>query len=122
MKPLSILAILTSLAAGPVASQAFGLKEGDARFDRSVLLDRLSGQVVTFYDNGQSEYFTDGRYTYTYANQGGTAYGYWEVAADGSVCIDFVNGFSRCDLYVMNAGRMILLDEKGDRYPVRPQQ
>lgn len=102
------------------AQTAYDLRSNDARFSQDAMTERLSGQVVTFYDDGQSEYYVDGRYTYTYGGEGGTAYGYWQVREDGAVCIEFVNGFGRCDLFVMDGARMVLLDERGDRFPVRP--
>ncbi|MGP6087743.1 hypothetical protein [Antarctobacter jejuensis] len=108
------------LIAGPVFAQGYTLREGDQPFGAEALEGRLSGQVLVFFDDGQSEYYPDGRYTYTYAGDGGTAYGYWRVTGAGEVCVDYVNGFSRCDLYVMNGGRLLLLDDKGARYPVRP--
>lgn len=106
--------------ASPAFAEGFGLRDGDEAFDPEALSARLSGTTLVFFDDGRSEFYEDGRYTYTYANDGGTAYGYWEVDARGAVCIAYVNGFSRCDLYVMNGDRLILLDEKGDRYPIRP--
>lgn len=118
MRIASVLLLLSFAA--PVLAQGFDLRDGDSRFAADSLTERLSGQILVFYDDGASEYYRDGRYTYTYANEGGTAYGYWSVKEDGAVCIEFVNGFSRCDLYVMNGDRMILLSEDGERYPVRP--
>lgn len=118
MRSLSILTAL--VLAAPVAAQSFDLRDGDERIARQEMTERLSGQTVRFFDDGASEYYADGRYTYTYANNGGTAYGYWRVEDEGAVCVEFVNGFSRCDLYVRNDGRLILLDEKGNRFPVRP--
>jgi hypothetical protein len=54
-----------------------------------------------------SHFYNDGRYTYAYdMGEGGYAYGYFEVSDDSTVCIDFVNGFSRCDAFVENAGRL----------------
>jgi hypothetical protein len=114
------VALLAAGIAAPVGADSYALRAGDERLDAQAMRSRLSGHVLTFYDDGQSEYYVDGRYTYTYAGDGGTAYGYWRVTEDGAVCVDFVNGFARCDLYVMNGVRMILLDERGDRYPVRP--
>ncbi|MDJ0822291.1 MAG: hypothetical protein QNJ09_10855 [Paracoccaceae bacterium] len=102
-----------------VLAEPFAMRSGDIGFDPDAMRDRLSGQILTFYDDGQSEYYVDGRYTYTYANDGGTAYGYWRVEDTGAVCIDFVNGFSRCDLYVRNGDRLLLIDENGARFPVR---
>lgn len=108
------------LSATTLHAQGFGMRDGDTTMTGAALEDRISGQVLTFYDDGKSEFYTDGRYSFTYAGDGGTAYGYWRMEDSGAVCVDFVNGFSRCDLFVMNAGRMLLLDEKGNRYPVRP--
>lgn len=101
-------------------SPGFALRDTDTEISAPDLRDRLTGQILTFYDDGQSEYYPDGRYTYTYANNGGTAYGYWQVEGDGAVCIAFVNGFARCDRYVLAGTQLVLLDEKGARYPVRP--
>lgn len=108
------------LIASPAVAQSFDLRDGDSRFAPGALSDRLSGQVLTFYDDGKSEFYADGRYTFTYAEDGGTAYGHWRIAKDGAVCVAFVNGANRCDVFVQNAGRLILLDERGDRFPVRP--
>lgn len=108
------------LLAGPAFAQTYALRPEDRPFDAAALEARLSGQVLTFFDDGQSRYFADGRYTYTYAGAGGTAHGYWRTTDKGEVCVDFVNGFSRCDLYVMNDARLLLLDDKGARFPVRP--
>lgn len=86
-------------------------------------LNALAGKTFTFYDDGQAAFSAGGAYSYTYsaANGGGTAYGTYRIADDGSVCIAYRNGFSRCDLYVRSGERLILIDEKGDRYPVRPE-
>jgi hypothetical protein len=112
--------LIALLIAGPACAQDYEFREGDAPLTAAALEQRLRGNVVTFFDDGQSEYFEDGRYTYTYANNGGTAYGYWQIDGDGAVCIAFVNGFSRCDFYVMNGTRLLLLDNGGSRFPVRP--
>ncbi len=120
--PLSVAATLFAafVLAEPAAAQSYALREGDAPLGPAALETRLRGDTLTFFDDGQSRYFEDGRYTYTYAGDGGTAYGYWRISGEGRVCVDYVNGFSRCDLYVMNAGRLLLLDEDGSRFPVRP--
>jgi hypothetical protein len=70
-----------------------------------------------------SHFYNDGRYTYAYdMGDGGYAYGYFEVADDSTVCIDFVNGLSRCDAFVENAGRLILITDDGDRFPIREER
>jgi hypothetical protein len=67
-----------------------------------------------------SHFYNDGRYTYAYdMGAGGYAYGYFEVAEDSTVCIAFVNGFSRCDAFVENGGRLVLITRDGDRFPIR---
>lgn len=98
------------------------LRDGDVPLSRADLLE-LEGRTLVFYDDGQSRYLPDGAYSYTYssANGGGTAHGTYRIAEDGSICTDFRNGFSRCDLYVRSAGRLVLINEKGERYPVRPE-
>ncbi len=93
-------------------------RAGDVPVDPETLM----GRTLTFYDDGQSRYSAGGSYSFTYGvqNGGGTAYGVYRVVDDGSICVDFRNGFSRCDLYVMNAGRLLLITQDGARYPVRP--
>ena len=96
-------------------------RDDDTLIPQTDLDTRLRGSVITFFDDGASEFFADGRYTYTYANDGGTGYGYFKVTADSEICIDFVTGFSRCDLYVIDTqDRLVVITEKGDRFPVRP--
>ena len=115
------LTALALIAATPLAAQDWAHRAGDVAFAAEALDARLRGRVLTFFDDGQSHYFEDGRYTYTYANQGGTAYGYWRVDAGSVVCIEFVHGAARCDRLVLNGARLILLTEGGDRFPVRPE-
>lgn len=103
----------------PAAAQEWAVRDGDEALAQAALTERLVGQQIQFYDNGISRFETDGRYSYTY-DQGGTAYGQFEIAEDGLVCIDFVNGFSRCDRYVQNGERFILLTTDGLRFPIRP--
>jgi hypothetical protein len=94
------------------------------RPDRITDLDaRLRGQELVFFDDGVSHFYNDGRYTYAYdMGAGGYAYGYFEVAEDSTVCIAFVNGFSRCDAFVENNGRLVLITGDGDRFPIREER
>ncbi|SDE25828.1 hypothetical protein [Ruegeria marina] len=120
---VSRLAALLSCVAlsGIACAETWRLKEGDVPLPPAEL-QALAGRTLTFYDGGRSTYSAGGSYSYTFsaANGGGTAFGLYSIAEDGSVCTTFRNGFSRCDLYVRNGQRLILIDEKGDRYPVRP--
>ena len=113
-----ILAICIST---PLWAAEWATKPGDVPLNQQEL-DALAGQTFTFYDDGQSRYSTGGAYSYSYSetNVGGTAFGTYRIAEDGSVCVDYRNGLSRCDLYVRSGDRLILINEKGERYPVRP--
>ena len=114
---------LASLVAVVFAVPAFAgdwaMRAGDAPLSRAELEALLGAPALRFYDGGRSEYGPGSAYAYVYSNED-RAEGRYRIEADGSVCVDFVNGFSRCDLYVRNGGRVLLLDEKGDRYPLRP--
>ncbi|MGH1415588.1 MAG: hypothetical protein ACRBB0_19015 [Pelagimonas sp.] len=112
--------ILAVLIAGPVWAEEFAIKKGDTPFERDALDTRLRGEVLEFYDDGQAKYYVDGRYSYTYAGSGSAAYGYWDINPEGAICVEFLNETTRCDFYVMNGDRMILITQEGHRFPVRP--
>lgn len=112
---LILLMLPSALFAADWATRA-----GDVALDRAAVLALVEGQTLVFYDDGQSKFSAGGAYSYTYANGGGTAFGRFEVGADGTVCILFRNGFDRCDRYVRSGGRVVMLTEKGERFPVRP--
>lgn len=116
-----LLAVLAAAATSVAQAQTEGLRDTDIRFDLKDLDMRLRGQTIVFFDDGESRFYEDGRYTYTYANEGGTGYGYFTVTEDSAVCISFVNGASRCDTYVTDAdNRLVVITAAGDRFPVRP--
>lgn len=104
----------------PAAAPAWETRESDAPLGADALAAALVGRTIEFHDDGRARFYRDGRYSYTYAG-GGTAYGYYELGADGTVCILFVHGPERCDLYVRDrAERLVLITEDGLRFPVRP--
>ena len=120
MKKLCLaLLIAASSAPAQEPAQEWAMRNGDALFSRAKLQERLAGQTLTFYDDGQSRFGPNGGYSYTYG-VGGTAFGVYEIGEDSTVCIAFDNGASRCDLYVMNTARLIVVTEEGQRFPVRP--
>ncbi len=84
-------------------------------------LHALAGRSFVFFDDGTSFYGEDGAYAYTYGvdNGAGTSWGTYRVVGDGSICVDFVNGTARCDMLVRAAGRVVVITETGDRFPVR---
>ncbi|MEM7318825.1 MAG: hypothetical protein AAF408_07360 [Pseudomonadota bacterium] len=114
--PLAFAVILS----GPAFAADWELRPGDVPLSPDEL-SALAGETLVFFDDGQSKYSAGGAYSYTYsaANGGGTAYGTYRVAEDGSICTEFRNGASRCDLYVRDGNRLVLIDEKGQRFPVR---
>ncbi|WP_171208828.1 MULTISPECIES: hypothetical protein [unclassified Ruegeria] len=111
--------ILALIVASPLSAAEWPTKPGDVPLSVQEL-EALAGRTLTFYDDGQSKFSAGGAYSYTYAS-GESAFGTYSIAEDGSICIDYRNGFSRCDLYVRSGDRLIVIDQKGDRYPVRPE-
>ncbi|WP_291729434.1 hypothetical protein [Leisingera sp. F5] len=110
---------LCQLASSALA-EGWPLRPGDTALAQNEL-EALPGRSFRFYDGGESLYGSDGAYAYTYSveNGGGTAWGTYRIAADGSICVEFTNGFGRCDLYVRNGSRVILITERGERFPIR---
>ncbi|MDO6728655.1 hypothetical protein Q4577_01410 [Marinovum sp. 2_MG-2023] len=120
MRPIVTLSLVFSVLSAPLLAQTGERREGDQSLAASALDLRLRGKIIEFYDGGQAEYYADGRYTYTYSGEGGTGYGYYKVTGDSTICIEFVNGFNRCDTYITDAqDRLVVITEKGDRFPVR---
>ncbi|WP_108852754.1 hypothetical protein [Albidovulum aquaemixtae] len=117
MNRAAILVILSLVQ--PAFAEGWGMKSGDVVFTKAELSEFIAENEVRFYDGGHSEYGPDDAYAYVYEG-GDRAEGRYRIEEDGSVCVDFRNGWSRCDLYVRNGGRVLLIDEKGDRYPLKP--
>lgn len=110
--------IVFCLAAAPALAAEWQIRPGDAPFSADELSVFLRTAEIRFYDGGRSEYGEGGAYAYIF-DGGDRAEGRYQVEPDGSVCVDFNNGWSRCDLYVRNGDRVLLIDQKGDRYPLR---
>ena len=105
----------------PALAADWALRETDRLLSRDEVVALTAGQTIVFYDDGQSKYSVGGAYSYTYAS-GESAYGSYDIADDGTVCIAYGNGFARCDRYVESGDRIVLLTEKGLRFPIRPLQ
>ncbi|WP_166418176.1 hypothetical protein [Cochlodiniinecator piscidefendens] len=114
------LCITFLLLCSPSFAQDWSVREGDVLLNSYELETLLVGHEITFYDGGSSRFTADGVYGYTYG-AGGTALGQYTVEEDSTVCVTYGNGFARCDLYVMNNDRLIVITEEGDRYPIRPE-
>ena len=119
MRSILVLFIFVWFA-GPGSAQDFSLRDGDVVFDTARMQMDVVGQTHEFFDGGRAFFSISGSYSYTYPD-GGVAYGNYEVRDGGVVCTRFNHGFSRCDVYVENAGRWLLINEAGDRFPVRSQ-
>lgn len=102
----------------PVQADNWKTRPFDARLSAQELSDILSGHVLTFHDGGTSAFGKDGRYTYTYGG-GGTWLGEYIVGADSTACVTFVTGVSRCDLYVMDNTRLVVITADGQRFPIK---
>lgn len=110
---------LTFLALASVANATEGLRSTDTELDQMGLTELLSGQVIEFFDGSKSTYRQDGRYEYTYTDDGPIWAGAYRMEADSTVCVDFDNGSARCDLIVKDGTRLVLITTDGLRFPVR---
>jgi len=107
------------ITAGSVTAEEWNLRDTDIPLTEPQVSALTAGRTLTFFDDGQSKYSVGGAYSYTYADDGGMAFGRFTIKKDGRVCIDFTNGRRRCDLYVKSGGLLIMITERGDRFPVR---
>lgn len=114
-KALSVCLLFLS---GPLVAQDWALRDNDRALSREEVEALTAGQTILFYDDGRSKYSVGGAYSYTYAS-GEAAFGQYTISDDGTVCIQYRNGFSRCDRYVQSGDRVVLLTEKGLRFPIR---
>ena len=103
------------------AASAQGLRDGDEVLSDADMRSAVVGATHTFFDGGQSFFSVTDSYSYTYPD-GGVAYGRYELRDGGVVCTFFQHGFERCDTYVRNGDRLILINEEGVRFPVREAQ
>lgn len=115
LRVLFLLAVL----AGAVSAQEPELRSGETLLTADELVDLTAGNTLIFYDRGESRFSAGGSYSYSYADNGGTAFGIFEVRPDGRVCIEFRNGFDRCDFYAKRDGLHYLITEQGYRFPFR---
>lgn len=108
---------LFAIIATPVLAD--GLQSTDVQLDQAGMVALLTGKVVTFYDGSKSSYAPDGTYGYSYTDDGPVWSGQYTLGNDSRVCVTFENGSSRCDMFVMDADRAVLITDDGTRFPVR---
>ena len=104
-----------------LSSPAFadGHRTSDVILDQVGMSALLSGKIVTFYDGSKSTYTADGTYGYTYTDDGPVWRGQYTLENESRVCVEFENGEARCDMFVMDGERAILITRDGTRFPVR---
>jgi hypothetical protein len=114
---MKIACILIALAAAPALAD--GHRTSDVILDKTGMSALLSGKVVTFFDGSRSTYARDGSYGYTYTDDGPVWRGQYTLDQESRVCVIFENGESRCDMFVMDGERAVLITRDGTRFPVR---
>lgn len=113
--------IAVVVLAGPVTAQEFIPRATDQVLDAAAMQAEVVGRTHEFFDGGVSFFSISGTYSYTYSD-GGRAYGEWTLRDDGEggvICTSFSAGFARCDMYVHDGDRLVLITEDGVRFPVR---
>ncbi|WP_147126348.1 hypothetical protein [Shimia ponticola] len=110
-----LILVLAMLAS---AASAQGLRDGETVLSAADMVDTLKGHTHEFHDGGRSFFSITESYSYTYPD-GGIAYGRYEIRDGGVVCTFFNHGFERCDTYVRNGNRLILINQDGLRFPVK---
>ncbi|WP_146346616.1 hypothetical protein [Falsiphaeobacter marinintestinus] len=129
MKSLAVclvFSISVGLGAGAAAAAAaacgssapkngWNLHSDDQRVTADFLAKTLEGKEVK-YDGGTETYRTDGSYAYKAGSETWKAPGY-RFYKDGVRCIDYSK--PRYDLYVVNNGKLVLVNWGGGRYEGR---
>lgn len=113
----AILAALAAIAAG--AAMAQGIRDTDTILNADETQAALAGHVIEFFDGSKARYDAGGAYSYTYSGDTEPFRGTYVPGAGGEVCVTFDNGFSRCDVYVRDGERLVLIIADGTRFPVR---
>lgn len=110
--------LLMFLPATVLASD-FTTLQGDAPLAQEEVITLTERHLLEFYEGGQSRYSAGGSYSYTYRG-GSTSFGQFDIGPDGVICVAFNNGRERCDQFVHSHGRLVMITQSGDRFPIRP--
>lgn len=116
---ISLICLFLFTLSCSALAQDWNLRSVDSPLGQEQARALTAGSTLTFYDDGQSRFSVGGAYSYTFADSNSTAFGIFRIEDDGRVCIDFRNGRNRCDLFVRNGGLLVMLTEKGERFPIR---
>ena len=90
----------------------FPTVEGDQRVNANWLQKTLKGKRLVFSD-GTEQYNADGSYLYTSGNNSWRAPSY-RFYDNGFRCIDYPS--PRFDYYVVNNGKIVLINGQGNRF------
>lgn len=113
-----VFGAIALLVASPSLAEGWKTRPGDTRMEQADLSSTVSGQTLTFYDGATAVFNRDGTYSYTYGGSG-TWLGEYKIGTDSTACVVFVTGVSRCDLYVMNKDRLVLITKNDLRFPIQ---
>lgn len=112
--------LIAGLGTGSAAAQDIaGVRPGDRQYAPAELTALLSGQAVTFFDGGTARFGSAGDYAYVYEGSDQVWAGTWAAGEASAVCVAFENGSSRCDTYVTDGQRLVLITDAGDRFPAK---
>jgi len=117
---MRILLALVLMAGSAMAQD--GVRATDRLYAVEELSGLLSDHAVEFYDGSVSRYRGDGVYSYKYTEGDRPWLGTWRVPEAGRICVDFDNGSQRCDSFVDDGARMVLVIGDGTRFPVRERR
>lgn len=117
---MRMLTLALLLAATSASAQ--GMRDTDRLYEVAELNEMLAGHAVEFFDGSVSRYRADGAYSYKYTETDRPWLGTWTVPEAGRVCLTFENGSDRCDTFVDDGTRMVLVIENGTRFPVRERR
>jgi hypothetical protein len=121
MHKVLILSAALAAAASAVGAQS-GLRDTDRPYGRAELVALLSEHAVEFHDGGVSRYRGDGAYSFKYTDTDRPYLGTYAVGEGGEVCVTFLSGSRRCDTFVADDQRMVLIIGDGTRFPVRDRR
>ena len=115
-------ALALSATGSAVAVAQDGVRATDRVYAVDELLELLSDHAVEFFDGSVSRYRGDGAYSYKYTEADRPWLGIWTVPEPGRICVDFDNGSARCDMFIDDGARMVLVIADGTRFPVRARR
>lgn len=105
--------------AGSAMAQSWNLHEMDIPLDMTQLWELTDDSTLIFPDDGESRFSPDGSYLHIFPDHRRAEFGRFSLERGGRICVDLENGRNRCDLFVYNDKLLIMISERGGRFPVR---